>query len=164
MTLERGAVEAGVKIRVPGHVWIPQLMMGVLFLVAGAGYVWRDQPWFALCWLTGGGVSAAAALWAARTLGVDLTREAAIVRRFRRRSVPWQEVQAVVRYGNASMGVRLILEHGKPVTLLAPRIAPGFGAAQFERDFHCIDQWWLAHRGESWRPALTETPPPRVQG
>ena len=54
------------------------------------------------------------------------------------------------------MGVRLILEHGKPVTLLAPRIAPGFGAAQFERDFHRIEQWWLSHRGESWRPLLPE--------
>jgi len=164
MTLERGAVEASVKIRVPGHVWIPQLLMGVLFLVAAAGYAWHDQPWFALCWLTSGGVSAAVALWAARTLGVDLTREAAIVHRFRRRTVPWQEVQAVVRYGNGSMGVRLILEHGKPVTLLAPRTQSGFGAAQFDRDFQRIDQWWLAHRGESWRPEGAETPHPPVQG
>jgi hypothetical protein len=88
MTLERGAVEAGVKIRVPGHVWIPQLLMGVLFLVAGAGYAWRDQPWFAVLWLTGGGVSVAAALWAARSLGVDLTRESANLHGIRRRSVP----------------------------------------------------------------------------
>jgi hypothetical protein len=164
MTLERGAVEAGVKIRVPGHVWIPQLLMGVLFLVAGAGYAWRDQPWFAVLWLTGGGVSVAAALWAARSLGVDLTRESANLHGIRRRSLPWQEVQAVVRYGNGSMGVRLILEDGMQVTLRAPRTQLGFGAAQFERDFQRIDQRWLAHRGESWRPEGAETPPPPVQG
>jgi hypothetical protein len=44
MTLERGAVETGVKIRVPRHVWIPQLVMGVGWLVLAAGYVWRDRP------------------------------------------------------------------------------------------------------------------------
>lgn len=107
---------------------------------------------------------AAAGLWS-RTLGVDLTRESANLHGSRRRSVPWQEVQAVVRYGRGgSTGVRLILEHGKPVTLRAPTTMWGLGAAQFDRDFHCIDQWWLAHRGESWRPARVETPPPPVQG
>lgn len=107
---------------------------------------------------------AAAGLWS-RTLGVDLTRESANLHGSRRQSVPWQEVQAVVRYGRGgSTGVRLILEHGKPVTLRAPTTMWGLGAAQFDRDFHCIDQWWLAHRGESWRPARVETPPPPVQG
>jgi hypothetical protein len=62
------------------------------------------------------------------------------------------------------MGVRLILEDGMQVTLRAPRTQLGFGAAQFERDFQRIDQRWLAHRGESWRPEGAETPPPPVQG
>jgi hypothetical protein len=159
MTLERGAVDAGVKIRVPRHVWIPQLVMGVAFLVVGAAAVWREGSLDGPYWLILGGLGVAAALWA-RTLGVVLTGESANLRGFRRRSVPWQEVQAVVRYGSGSMGVRLILEDGKRVTLRAPRTDGIFGAAQFDRDFHRVDQWWLAHRGESWRPANAETPPP----
>ena len=162
MTLERGAVEAGVKIRVPRHIWIPQLVMGVAFLVVGAAAAWRDRPLYGPYWLTLGGIGVAAAIWA-RTLGVDLTSQSANLRGFRRRSVPWQEVQAVVRYGSGSVCVRLILEDGKRVTLRAPRTNGIFGAAQFDRDFHRIDQWWLAHRRESWRPANAETPPP-VQG
>jgi len=136
-------------------------VMGVAFLLLGAADVWRDEPLSGPYWLTLGGIGVAAAL-RARTLGVDLTRESANLRGFRRRSIPWQEVQAVVRYGSGSMGVRLILEHGKRVTLRAPRTDGISGVAQFDRDFDCIDQWWLAHRGESWRPANAETPP--VQG
>jgi hypothetical protein len=161
MTLERGVVDADVKIRVPRHVWMGPLVMGVAFLVLGAAAVWRHGPLDGPYWLIIGGLGVAAALWA-RTLGVDLTGESANLRGFRRRSVPWQEVQTVVRYGNGSMGVRLILEDGKRMRLRAPRTDGIFGAAQFDRDFHRIDQWWLAHRGESWRPANAETPP--VQG
>jgi hypothetical protein len=161
MTLERGVVDADVKIRVPRHVWMGPLVMGVAFLLVGAAGVWRERPLYGPYWLALGGIGVAAALWA-RTLGVDLTGESANLRGFRRRSVPWQEVQAVVRYGSGSMGVRLILEDGKRVTLRAPRTDGIFGAAQFDRDFHRIDQWCLAHRGESWRPANAETPP--VQG
>ena len=163
MTLEHGAPESEVKIRVPRHVWMLPLVMGVSWLVLAALNVWREGPLPALYWLTLGCISVAAGLWS-RTLGVDLTRESANLRGFRRRSVPWKEVQAVVRYGSGSTGVRLILEHGKRVTLRAPRTNIVFGAAQFDRDFHRIDQWWLAHRGESWRPASAETPPPQVQG
>ena len=137
--------------------------MGVAFLVVGAAAVWRDGPLYGPYWMSLGCISVATALWN-RTLGVDLTRESANLRGFRRRSVPWQEVQAVVRNGSGSMGVRLILEHGKRVTLRAPRTNGLFGAAQFEWDFHRIDQWWLAHRGKSWRPASAETLPPPVQG
>jgi hypothetical protein len=161
MTPEHGAVDVGVQIRVPLHVWIPQFVMSVAFLVLGAVAVWRDRPLGGPYWLILGGLGVAAALWA-RTLGVDLTGESANLVGFRRRSVPWQEVQAVVRYGRGSMGVRLILENGKRVTLRAPRTDGISGAAQFDRDFHRIDQWWLAHRGGSWRPANAETPP--VQG
>jgi len=163
MTLEDGAVEAEVKIREPRHAWMWQFVIGVTWLVAAAGNVWRDRPVVALYWLTGGCVFMAAGLWS-RTLGLDLTRECANLHGSRRRSIPWQEVQAVVRQGRGgSSGVRLILEHGKPVTLRAPTTMWGLGAAQFDRDFHRIDQWWLAHRGESCRPARADTPPP-VQG
>jgi hypothetical protein len=164
MTLEHGAVEAEVKIREPRHAWMWQFVIGVSWLAVAAGNVWRDRPVVALFWLTLGCVMAAAALWS-RTLGVDLTRESANLRGPRWRSVPWHEVQAVVRYGRrGAWGVRLVLEHGKPVTLRAPTTVLGLGAAQFDRDFHRIDQWWLAHRGESWRPAHPEPPRPPAQG
>jgi hypothetical protein len=73
MTPEHGAVDVGVQIRVPGHVWIPQFVMSVAFLVLGAVAVWRDRPLGGPYWLNIGGLGVAAALWA-RTLGVDLTR------------------------------------------------------------------------------------------
>ena len=48
--------------------------------------------------------------------------------------------------------VQLILESGEAVTLRAPTLSVwGSGGAEFEGDFHRIGQWWLAHRGESWR-------------
>jgi hypothetical protein len=85
-----------------------------------------------------------------RTFGVDLTRESAIVRGVRRRSVPWQEVQAVVRYPpSGAKVVRLILESGESVMLRAPTSSWGLGGAEYERNVHRIEQWWLAHRGES---------------
>jgi hypothetical protein len=35
---------------------------------------------------------------------------------------------------------------------------------EYEREYHRIGQWWLAHRGESWRPVPDETPRLPVQG
>ena len=103
-------------------------------------------------------------LWA-MTWGVDLTPESANVRGIRRRSIPWREVQAVLRYEQAgSTSVRLILENGKPATLRAPMRFLGLGGAAYDRDFHQIGQWWLSHRGESWRPLRPEAPRPPLQG
>jgi len=98
------------------------------------------------------------------TWGVDLTPESANVRGIRRRSIPWREVQAVLRYEQAgSTSVRLILENGKPATLRAPMRFLGLGGAAYDRDFHQIGQWWLSHRGESWRPLRPEAPRPPFQ-
>jgi hypothetical protein len=97
-------------------------------------------------------------LWG-MTWGVDLMPESANVRGIRRRSIPWREVQAVLRYEQAgATSVRLILENGKPVTLRAPARLWGLGGAAYDRGFHQIGQWWLAHRGESWRPLRPEAP------
>jgi hypothetical protein len=160
MTLEHGAAVADVKIRVPRHVWMLPFVIGAGWLMLGALNVWRQGPLYAPFWMmTFSCISVAVGLWS-RTRGVDLTRESANLRGVHRRSVPWQEVQAVVRHGSGSMGVRLILEHGKRVGLRAPRTDGILGVAQFDRDFQCIEQWWRAHRGEHWRPEKAETPPP----
>jgi|ERR1035437_1344454 hypothetical protein len=157
MILEQGAAEAEVKIRMPRHAWMLKLAAGVLWLAGAAFYLWNLQLVLAaLVSLAVSGVLVTGALWH-RNLGVDLTRESAILRGFRRRTVPWHEVQAVVRQRRFdSWVVQLIPESGRPVKLLAPTSSLDLGAAQFERDFHRIEQWWLAHRGKSWRPLLPE--------
>jgi len=128
------------------------------------GRVAPGWSWFAVGDLAVGCLSVGQALWI-RTLGVDLTPESANVRSFRRRNIPWQDVQAVLQYQrHGAWSVRLILESGKPVTLQAPRTWSGFGGgAQYERDFHRIGHWWLAHRGEAWRPLRAEAPQPPAQ-
>ena len=96
------------------------------------------------------------ALWL-RTRGVDLTDQAAVLRGFRRRTIAWRDVQAVVRTRRFGWVVQLVPASGKPVTLRAPTTMWwGLGTAAYEHDFHRIDQWWLARRGPSWSPA-----PPR---
>jgi hypothetical protein len=161
MTLEHGASEAEVKIRMPVHFWALKLAAGWCGLAIAAGFLWIDHRAFnAPIFLAIGGAQVAGVLLWQRTLGVDLTRESAILCGFRQRRVPWREVQAVVRHGRrGTWRVRLILRSGPPVNLPAPTKTLALGAVQFDRDFHRIDQWWLAHRGQSWRPASAETPP-----
>jgi hypothetical protein len=52
-------------------------------------------------------------------------------------------------HSNGKASVRLILKNGEPVTLPFPRTLWRKGDAQYQQDFQRIDQWWLAHRGES---------------
>ena len=135
----------------------PRVDDGILQLSAAALIIdANDHILVAGClWVVGGS-------WI-RTLGVDLTPESAIVRGVRRRSVSWPEVQAVVRV-KGGWCVQLILESGEAVTLRAPTLSVwGSGGAEFEGDFHRIGQWWLAHRGESWRPVRPEAPSLLVQ-
>jgi hypothetical protein len=132
----------------------------VVWFWLGAGHLGKGQYWSVLRDLALGCVFAAMVL-RSRTSGVDLTPECAIVRgSLRLRRIPWSQVQAVVRRTDSGgpSRVQLILLKGKSVPLAARWVS----TAQFERDFQCIDQWWLAHRGESWRPENAETPP--VQG
>jgi len=109
-------------------------------------------PWL---FLVIGSAVVVEALWLWKS-GVDLLPEHALVRGFGRRVVPWREVQAAVRRPQAGGWlVQFVLESGKPVTLRAPMISWGFGGqrgvAAYERDYRRIGQWWLAHRGPSWR-------------
>ena len=152
-----------VKIRTMRIYWMWPLVIAGFCFVFAAGYVALGWSWLAACWLTTGGLGVGTGLWI-RTRGVDLTPESAIVRSFRRRNIPWQDVQAVVQYQrHDAWGVRFILESGKPVTLRVPTTWSGFGGAQYERDFHRIGQWWLAHRGEAWHPTQAEAPRPPAQ-
>ena len=152
MTADQGRAEAEVKIRTTRQAWMQQFVFGGIWLVFAIGWVTIDRPFFAVCWLVLGCASIVKAV-KLRTMGVDLTPESANVRGVRRRCIPWKDVLAVVHHRRqGTWGVRLVLESGKPVRLPAPTTWSGFGGAQYEQDFHRIGHWWLAHRGESWRP------------
>lgn len=159
MTIERDAGFTVVKIRTPRYTLIQPILTTGLFL-AFAASAWNggDQIGLARVWLAAAGVIVATALWSL-TWGIDLTPESANVRGVRRRSIPWQEVQAVISHEQlGSRTVQLIPEQGRRVQLRAPTNTWGWGRPAYERDFHRIGQWWLAHRGESWRPVRPEAP------
>lgn len=169
MTIEQGAVEAVVKIRVQTRrAWIVFLVIGGGYLAMAASFLTGGWPWFLLILIPLPiGCCIIAFAFALRTLGVDLTPEFAVIHGFRQRhEVPWQDVQAVVSHlnSNGTSAVWLLLENGESVPLRYPRSSWRKGDVPYERDFQRIDEWWLAHRGESWRPVRTETPPPPVQG
>ena len=161
--VEPGVAQGAVKIRTPRYTWMWYFAFGAFWLVLSVFYAWLDRPWQSWGYLATG------CLWVAgglliRNLGVDLTPVSANFRSPRRRSVPWSEVQAVARQKASGVWcVQLILENEKPVTLRAPTSMWGLGGAEYERDFDRIGQWWLAHRGESWRPLRPEAPRLHVQ-
>jgi hypothetical protein len=167
MTIEQdaGQAEAVVKIRTPRHAMVqPVVTAGLFLVVASDNGTGGDQKGRSLVWVALACVILALSLWE-RTLGVDLTPESVNLRGIRRQSIPWREIQAVVRFEQVgSRRVRLIPENGKPLTLRAPASMWGMGKAGYERDFHRIGLWWLAHRGESWRPVRPEAPRPPVAG
>jgi hypothetical protein len=166
MTIEQGATEADVKIRVP-RTWVGYMnfVTGGAWLVIAAVSGPMGRPWVALFGLVIGCLNVGLGL-ALRFFGIDLTPGFAVVRCLRRRRVPWGEVQAVVsndgKYGTSV--VRLILDNGESVRLPLSKNHWRKGNAQCERDFHRMVQWWITHRGESWRPVHPETPQPSVSG
>jgi hypothetical protein len=165
MTADKGAMGADSKIRAPGRrrgIWF--FAYGGISLVLAAGYLTNGQPWLAILWAGLGFGNVSMALQH-RNFGIDLTPQYAIVRGFRRRNVPWQEVQEVVSHknSNGTSVVGLILENGESVMLRVPMSLWRKGDAKYERDFHRIDQYWLAHRGASWHPVPPKAPLPPVQ-
>jgi hypothetical protein len=167
MTIEQGAGQAGavVRIRAARYTLIEALPAELAaFMIALNGLTSGEHVGLAYIFLAAVGVLVALSLWSL-TWGVDLTPESVILRDSRSRSIPWQQVQAVIRYEVlGSRMVRLIPQNGKPVTLQAPRSSWGLGRAAYERDFQRIGQCWLAHRGESWRPLRREAPRMPGQG
>lgn len=165
VTIEQSAAEAGVKIGPVPLSW-KQNLVGILCGLLFAVWIFaHGKPWVALPYLVLTCV-AVVLQFVVRTLGVELTPEAAVIHGRRRRRVPWLQVQSVVSHVNSkgTSAVQLILENGEPVTLPFPKTLWRKGDARYERDLERIDQWWLAHRGECWRPARQEEPRPPVQG
>ncbi|MEV5956660.1 hypothetical protein AB0M11_23300 [Streptomyces sp. NPDC051987] len=92
-----------------------------------------------------------------RSFGVTLTPTAAVVHNFRRRTIPWSDVQAVQMESYAGSRIVVLYEAGGRATRLR---APSTGFLSwdrgFEEKFHTIGRWWLDHRGPDWTPV----PPP----
>jgi hypothetical protein len=159
MSVERGVTEATVRMRTPRVGWMMLLVAGVVwflaFLIPSSDGNWDPLP------LVLGSVFVGEALWM-RTFGIDLTPESAKVRGIRRRSVPWSQVQAVLGYRQMGADrVALVLDSGERVVLRVPYTYWASGAAtaaKYREDFHRLGQWWLAHRGPSWRPVRPEAP------
>ena len=161
MTIERRVAEADVRMRVWRLPWMMLLLGGGIALLNAAVRFTQGQPRAFL--IFAGCLIVAEGLWI-RSFGVVLTPEFVKVRGIFRRSIRWRDVQAVVRFDQlGERRVGLILESGEPVNLRAPVSTWGFGRAAYERDFQRIGQWWLAHRGESWRPVRPEAPRPPGQ-
>jgi hypothetical protein len=164
MAVDTGESGADARFRTPDRRhWIKYFVYGGVGLVLAVDSLANDRPWLALLWLGLGCGSASIALqqW---NSGVDLSPEHAIVRGFRRRNVPWREVQEVISHtkSNGTSEVGLILENGESVMLRAPTSFWRKYDDQYERDFHCLDQYWLAHRGGSWHRVPPEEPPPQA--
>ena len=166
MTIKRGAPEEVVKIRASmpmPRFWIWNIVGALAGLAFVDSALKHGRPWFALPWLAVF-VGNVAVGFAVRNFGLDLTAEFAMVRGLRRRKVPWPSVQAVARHQQfGGWGVRLILDSGESVKLIFPKRGHK-DDAHYERDFQRIEEWWLTHRGESWRPVSSSAPQPPVQG
>jgi hypothetical protein len=165
MTIEKGAGEAGVRVGPVVLSWKSSFAGTLCGLLFAAQILARGKPWIALPWLVLVCVSIVLPFWV-RSLGVDLTPEAAVIHGRHRRRVPWLQVQSVVSQvnSNGTSAVRLILENGEQVTLPFPKTLWRKGDARYEVDLQRIDQWWLAHRGEAWCPVREEEPGPPLQG
>jgi hypothetical protein len=87
-----------------------------------------------------------------RWVGVTLTETHAVVYRRLRRRVPWSQIQAITKepYLGSSRVVFWTPEGRVP--LWAPTNFFGLCAKRFERDFHALGQFWLAHRGDAFEP------------
>ena len=156
MSVEHDVTAATVRIRTSRRDWFVLFVAGLLILAMQA-FAWLGgRGDLALTVL--GGLFVGESLWMS-SFGVDLTPELATVRGLLRRQVRWDQVQAVQCYRQLGADrVRLVLEDGRRVNLRAPTTLWGWGAARYGLDVHRIGQWWLAHRGPSWRPVRPEAP------
>jgi hypothetical protein len=169
MSVDNGVTEAVVRIRTPRMGWMPLLLSGLVVLAMRTlEWVVPAGPSPGGSWISGdiallvlGGVFVLESVLI-RSFGVDLTPESADVRGFRRRRVPWSQIQAVLGYRKMGVDrVALVLDSGERVVLRMPATYWGSGAAtdvNYREDFHRLGRWWLAHRGPSWRPVRPEAP------
>lgn len=134
---------------------VPFLVLALLFvanvvLMSLTTHDWIPDPLFALLLLE--------LIYLGRSVGVTLTPDEAIVHTFRRRRIPWRDVQCV--QVERFMGSRVIIIYdarGRHFRLRAPMSGFLSRDKRFEEKFQTIGQWWLAHRGDDWTPTTAPT-------
>ncbi|MCP3819298.1 hypothetical protein NLX86_14660 [Streptomyces sp. A3M-1-3] len=138
------------------------LLPGAAIIVAGQILFWAEGgpagPVLVtglVLWL----VAPLVAVVSSSAFGITLTTSAAVVHNFRRRVIPWSDVQAIRI--EPLMGSRTVVLHeanGRRTRLRAPMTGFLSWDRRFEEKFHTIGRWWLDHRGPEWTPV----PPPRT--
>jgi hypothetical protein len=117
--------------------FIPSAAFLVLGIATGFWLFYFDMA----IWLLVGGANS----W----FGINLTPTVAVVHGFRRRRIPWPQIQGVAPEPFMG-GWRVVLSTntGKRIPLRAP-IIDLFGTNKrgFHNGFHTIGQWWLQHGG-----------------
>ncbi len=145
--------DADVDIRLARREWLWMSALVALYMmfavISGTAGGWSL---FEYWWLGLAAVLVLEMLWL-RTRGVTLRRDAAVIRNVRTHVVSWNRVQAIAP--ESLLGTRRVAvytDDGRRIVLRAPTASLGMGREQYERDYHRIGQWWLAHRGPDWQP------------
>jgi hypothetical protein len=138
--------DGSVRIRPTGRRRLLDAAVNLLLPLACLPVYGASWFWLALC----GGCVAAGDL-VARRPGITLRPEGALLHGlFRRRSVPWSDVQAVTVDDYAGLSVLLWTAARERIRLAAPAtMRPG---ARFDAGVDLIGQYWIAHRGPGWMP------------
>lgn len=157
---QAGGMPAQGEIRFRLGIWQCLLPVMPAFLGLGLGTLnpagrAAFGPWFFVPWAAS--VLLLTVISATFPFGITLTPSAAVVRNLRRRTIPWVSVQSVrVERIMGGRFVALYEADGRRTRLRAPMTGFLQRDRDFERKFHTVGQWWLAHRGNDWVPV----PPP----
>lgn len=107
------------------------------------------------------GAIATVLLLVVRHNGITLRRDEAVIHRVFRRAVrvPWSAVQAITLERTALSGSQVAIwtDERRCLELTAP--AALLRSRKVAATVDVIGNWWLAHRGQGWRPAWTYPPP-----
>jgi hypothetical protein len=154
-----GRAERGVKLRT---LWcyrivgfIPLAIFMVVYVVTLA-HVLATPKWLVYEWLFIAFFILTAHSW----FGVNLTETELVVNSFRRRHIPWANIQAITQ--ERFLGGRRVVvwtDQNERIPLRIPIVDfTGIGSANFERQYHVLGQWWLSHRGPWWAPGYRQPP------
>ncbi|MFJ2891856.1 hypothetical protein ACIO53_38030 [Streptomyces sp. NPDC087305] len=86
-------------------------------------------------------------------LGITLTRSAIVVHTFRRRTIPWSDIQTMKI--ETILGSRTVVLHeatGRRTELGVPTTGFLVRDSRFEEKFRTVEAWWTTHRGPDWTP------------
>ena len=107
-------------------------------------------------WLAGGALVALFGLLECWRPVLELTEDAAVVRAYRRRRVPWESVTGI-RGGGWLGGLVLTTRSFEEIRVRAP--CSWWGGPAPAEEIAEIEQWWMEYRGPGWTPRPPLAPP-----